>query len=697
MEDMSPLTVTTAIERVPGVGPALKTRFHQLGIRTAGDLLFHFPSRYEDLSHVTPIHSLMTGMTQTVRGIITHLQNKRSPRRRTTMTEAIIEDRTDSIHVIWFGQPFITKNLRVGDEVFLSGKVEENRYGRSMMSPIYEKVREEQRHTARIVPIYPSTRGLTQKQIRYILSLILPMIARIQEWMPEKILQEVDLFEIPIALHDIHFPKTMNAAEHARRRLQFDELFFIHLHALRAKHDLQQQRATPIPFHEADIRAFVQSLPFTLTRTQKRSAWEILKDCERQRPMNRLLEGDVGSGKTVVAAIATLNAARSELQSSLMAPTEILAIQHERTMTELFSAHRVRTALLTHHHARVTIQHRKEDIRPSVLKQMIQEGQVDLVIGTHAMIQEDVRFYNLGIAIIDEQHRFGVEQRRMIKEKSGDRATTPHLLSMTATPIPRSLALTLYGDLDLSMIEELPKNRKPILTKVVDPANRAKADEFIRERLARGQQAFVVCPLIEESDVLGVKSATEEYERLSREVFPEFRVGLLHGKLKADQKDRVMQEFQEKKIAILVTTAVVEVGIDIPNATMMLIEGAQRFGLAQLHQFRGRVGRCDKQSFCFLFSESPSPEVHERLEKVATCRDGFELAEYDLKRRGPGEVYGTEQSGLPEFKIATLQDAALVRAARTQSEGIMHEDPTFSRFPLLSKRVQGFERQIHLE
>jgi ATP-dependent DNA helicase RecG len=438
----------------------------------------------------------------------------------------------------------------------------------------------------------------------------------------------------------------------------------------------------------------VAALPFTLTSDQKKVSWQILLDLEKSLPANRLIEGDVGSGKTIVAAIALYNTVLNSFQAVLMAPTEILARQHFATLSELLLPKGVKIALLTSSEKKLIVGRKEITDAKEVLNQ-IKKGEVDLIIGTHALIQDEVSYGNLGLVIIDEQHRFGVEQRKMLKEKNNN-GLTPHFISMTATPIPRSLALILYGELDLSLIKEMPKGRKKIITKIVQENNRFKAYEFIRQEIKCGRQVFVICPLIDPSDKLGVKSVKEEFKRLDKDIFPDLAIGLLHGKLKAKEKENIMADFKNNKIKILVSTSVIEVGIDMPNATIMMIEGAERFGLAQLHQFRGRVGRGEEQSYCFLFAENFSPKTKERLESLVKSNDGFALAEYDLSFRGPGEVFGTRQSGLPEFKIADLTDLDLINLTKIQArEFLEHND--IADFPQILAQIKQNKIIDHLE
>jgi ATP-dependent DNA helicase RecG len=704
------ITLATPIADLPRVGPVLTKRLQKLGLQTVTDLLYYYPFRYEDFSAITPVVSIRPDAEVTIRAKINLIANKRSWRRKMYLTECLVSDHSASIKIIWFNQPFITKLLKAGDEAYFSGKAEYSTYGLQLINPSYEKVKKEQTHTARIVPVYSLTANLTEKQIRYLIKLILPLTKTVAEWIPPEILRQYQLIGLGQALHEVHFPTNKKTLIQARTRLKFNELFLIQLKTQSIRQALSLAKAPPITFNQPLTKKFVDSLPFKLTTSQKSAAWEILRDLHKTRPMNRLLEGDVGSGKTVVAAIAMLNVIDNGFQAAYMAPTEILAQQHYKTLQLLLKKQKIKIGLLTRTNkksANRTTTHKK-------LLQQIANGKMPIVIGTHALIQEKVLFKNLGFVIIDEQHRFGVDQRKTLRQKTQNieprtknqnvqsskfivQSLVPHLLSMTATPIPRSLALTLYGDLDLSVIAELPAGRRKILTKIVPPEKRPLAYTFIRDEIKKGRQVFVICPLIEESDKLGVKAATAEYERLKKHVFPDLTIGLVHGKLKTAEKERVMQDFSANKINILVATAVVEVGIDVPNASVMMIEGAERFGLAQLHQFRGRVGRAAHQSYCFVFTDSDSEKTMERLNALVTAKNGFELAEKDLSFRGPGEIYGLRQSGFPDLRLAKLTDYPLIQETRSAAETIFIKDPNLSGWPSLREKLHLYSEHIHLE
>ena len=694
------ITLDSKIEIINSVARRIAPKLRKLGVETVEELLNYWPFRWEDWSRVKKIKDVEPKTTVTVKGQIELIQNKRSQWKKRLITEAIISDESDAIKAVWFHQPYLIKNLKQGDHVYLSGKVELKTDGLQFVHPQYERLTRYKTgtmHTARIVPIYPLTKNLTAKQLRYVMSQIIRLAQNIKEWLPEKIVQKNKLVKLPQAIRQIHFPDSQNYLNQALERIKFDELFLIQLRAKLAKLELEKSRAERIEFKEEETKKFVNSLPFKLTKAQKISGWEILKSLGREVPMNRLLEGDVGSGKTVVAGLSIFNAVLNKYQVAYMAPTGILARQHFETLTSLFKKWPVRIGLLTSAEQRVAKKGKNEKSKKSEVYKLIKKGKLDLVIGTHALIQAKVEFKNLALVIIDEQHRFGVGQRKKLKSKNKGE-TIPHLLSMTATPIPRSLALTVYGDLDLSIIDQMPAGRKEIKTEVVIPEKRAEKYKFVLDKIKNGEQVFVICPLIDPSDKLGVKAVKDEYEKLDKKIFPNIPIGLMHGKLKAKDKEKVMEDFLEKKTKILVSTPVIEVGIDVPNATVMMIESAERFGLAQLHQFRGRVGRSDQQSHCFLFSESDSTETMRRLDAVVKSSDGFKLAEVDLEFRGPGEVYGIRQSGYrDELKVAKLTDYIIIKKSKAAVDEIIGQDAGLEKLKGVRERLKKFEAGVHFE
>ena len=677
------------------VGETTAKRLNKIGIKTIEDLLYFFPFRYEDYSQTKKIVDIKDGERINVSGQIEMIQSKKSSRKKISITEALVSDETGSIKIIWFNQSFITKNLKIGDQVSLSGKVEDNYGALVMKSPTYEKISGAKNiHTQGLVPIYHSTANISQKQIRFLINVVIKYSKLIEDIIPEKILDELELEKIEKSIHKIHFPKNEKEIDSAQKRLAFDELFIIQLRSLILRQSLLNKKANKLKFFEKETKEFVENLDFDLTNAQRKTSWEIINDINNASPMSRLLEGDVGSGKTVVASIAILNSYLNKKQSAFMVPTEILAQQHFQTLLKLFKNTNISIALLTSSKNLLN----NEVISKKELLEKIKNGEIDLIIGTHSLIQKSIKYNNLSFVIIDEQHRFGVEQRKMLLEKSGLASNfSPHFLSMTATPIPRSLALSIYGDLNISIIDEMPKNRLAIITKVVPKKKEKDLYNFIKKEIKKGRQAFVVCPLIDISDKLGLKSVIEEYEKLSKDIFPNLKIEILHGKLKSDEKKKIMQKFSENKINILISTSVIEVGIDIPNASIMLIEGADRFGLSQLHQFRGRVGRSIYQSYCFLSSDSNSDKVKERLEAMEKYNNGFDLSKIDLEMRGPGEFYGTDQKGFPELKVATLFDYKLISLARIEASKIIETSPDLKKYPILAKNIKDFEQNIHLE
>ncbi len=705
------MNLATPIEKIPRIGLVYQKRLKKLGIKNVEDLLFHFPHRYEDFSNLKPIFQAKVGEIITIQGKILEIKNTRTWKKRMILTQALVEDNSGTIKVVWFNQPYLINVLKEGDLVCLAGKVtyggaSKDALGIYLSNPAYEKIsiindQLSLTHTGRLVPVYPETEGLSSRWLRLILKpLLIKFRKKIPETLPEKIIKSHKLLPLAKALWQIHFPDSMSLAKAAKERFSFEELFFVSLLVLIERQRLSKEKAISIPINLQLVKDFVKSLPFELTESQKKSAWQILKDLEKERPMNRLLEGDVGSGKTVVATLAALNVAKQGYQVVFMVPTEILAKQHFKTISELLKKFKVKIGVLTGKGAKFFSGKRSFKISSQKLLEKIKNGGIDILIGTHALIQERIKFGKLALVILDEQHRFGVEQRAKLCRQP---KFIPHLLSMTATPIPRTLALSIYGDLDLSLITELPKGRKKIITKVVSPEKRNSAYNFIKKQVGQGRQVFVICPRIEPSENqktttwAEVKAVKDEYEKLSKIVFPDLKVGMLHGQMKTEEKERIMKDFKNKKIDILVSTSVVEVGIDVPNATLMIIEGAERFGLSQLHQFRGRVGRSNFQSFCFLFTDSPSKKTYQRLEALLSSNNGFALSEKDLEIRGPGNFWGTRQWGIPDLVMASLKDIFLVEKARNSAKEILEKDPELKKYPLLKEKLEKFQNRIHLE
>jgi len=673
------MTLDTPVSKLYMVGPTYARRLKKLGIETVGDLVTHFPFRYDDFSLISPISLIQAGEKVTIQGEVLLMKNEYTKYGK-KIQKAKVADKTGEIEITWFNQPFLIKTISVGERYSFSGKVDW--FGRKVVvvSPEYEKISNiEYRiskfiHTGRLVPVYPETRGVSSKWLRSRISPLLPQVKEeLTEYIPLQILLREKLAPYKDSVLKIHFPENKAAAKKARERLAFDELFLIQLAGLhRQKQWQKNQVAHQFNIDQEKILAFLNQLPFELTNAQKRCTKEILKDLSSNKPMNRLLQGDVGSGKTVVAAIAAYTAFLNGYQTALMAPTEILAFQHYQTIKILLQPFDLKIALQTR-----SVKH---------LKSLELLKRPDIVIGTHALLSKKIAFDKLGLAIIDEQHRFGVEQRASLIKKG----KAPHVLTMTATPIPRTIALTLYGDLDLSFIDEMPQGRLKVKTWVVPQEKRSAAYSWIKkEIISQKTQAFIICPLIEPSQIetmKDIKAATAEFEKLKK-VFPKLKLDLLHGRTKSKEKEKILQELKEKKIQILVATPVVEVGIDIPNATIMMIEGAERFGLAQLHQLRGRVGRGIKQSYCFLFTQSQSQKVLKRLKAMETMNIGIELAELDLKLRGPGEIYGLKQHGFPDLRVASFTDFALIKKARSAAETVIND---LENLPLLQEKLKKY-------
>ena len=677
----SPVTV------VKGISTAFSARFGKLGVKTVRDLLYFFPHRHLDYSKLKFISQLTEGEEQTIVANVWQAQVTMPGGRRST--EAIVGDETGNIRALWFNQPYLAKTLTTNVRIMLSGRVSLFRGRHMFLSPEWEIMEGPDFigvHTARLVPVYPLTQGLRPRQVRKLMKGFIDRWAgQVTDFLPGELKKRLGLLELPVAISQAHYPEDVATKDKARVRLAFDELFLLQLGVMSKKRQWQESRpGTPFDVKKPVLKQFLDSLPFKFTSAQDKVLGEILNDLGQSRPMCRLLQGEVGSGKTVVATAALLVTAANGYQGAFMAPTEILAEQHFATVCQLLSklGREEGEGYLQSYSGflerPLTVALLMGDIRQARKKKIqkeIQAGDIDIVIGTHAIVQKGVDFKKLGLAVVDEQHRFGVEQRSALREKGFN----PHMLVMTATPIPRTLALTLYGDLDLSVINELPPGRQTVKTKWLRPEQRESAYAFVRKQVAAGRQAFILCPLIEESDAIIAQAAVVEYERLSQEVFPDLRVGLLHGRLASLDKDTVMESFRSGKVDILVSTPVIEVGIDIPNATVMLIESADRFGLSQLHQFRGRVGRGKEQSYCMLLAENPSEVGRERLDIIENVQDGFKLAEEDLKMRGPGEFFGTRQSGLPDLRMAKISDVALLELARSEAIKLFHVDAGLER------------------
>ncbi len=704
---------------VSALGPVAKRRaalLSELGLETVRDVLLHFPSRHENFQTGTPLAEIEPGTNVSVIAQVVRAKSRPRFGRRMSMSEAVLTDGTAEIKAVWFNQPYRAKSLTEGKSFRFSGKVTQSRFGLQLQNPQVEAIsgfapsapgegddpkEGEVLGGADLLPVYPTTNGVTQQTLRLIARLALPAVGQLSDPLPEHVRRTYSLPTLPDAVRWAHFPVSAEDAAKARRRIGFDEMLRMQL-SIGKMRRLRQARSAPmIVFDEPATKSFVRSLPFALTDDQRKAAWLALKDMTTGFQMHRLLDGDVGSGKTVVSAIVMMNVARADYQSALMAPTEILAAQHFATLSRFFRREPFTVAIWTQSYKRavrggkeIVCKTKKEVER---LGKEIADGEIAVVVGTHALVEDALKFNALALAVVDEQHRFGVRLRSLLVGKSGMRGVEPHLLSMTATPIPRSLALAMFGDLDLSLLKEKPKGRIDTETRLVLQKERAKAYEKVRSEVAAGRQAFVVCPLIDPSDALGAASVTEEYENLRKRELKGIPMGMLHGKLSAEEKEKVMADFLASKIMVLVSTSVVEVGVDVPNATVMCIEGAERFGLSQLHQFRGRIGRGEHPSYCFLLPSSFSPSVKERMSAVVRHKDGFSLAEKDLQMRGPGDMLGTAQSGFPEFLMAAFGDAMLIADAKEAAEALLEEDPELVRHEALRKDLRAAAERVHLE
>lgn len=699
-----PLDLEAPILRLPAVGQRTAARLTKLGIHTVRDLLWHLPSRYEDYSQAVPIAQVTAGEKHSVQGEVVAIGSRFIWPKRMSITTATIRDDSGGIRAVWFNQPYVEDSLAVGTQVSLAGKVTLDKRGLQFVSPIYEKTGGTLRHTGRLIPIYPETEGMTSKYFRYLIQPLLDRLS-ITDPLPQSLRRQYGLMDLDAAIRTVHYPEEVSAVDAARKRLAFGDVLLFQLKALQTRRVAAEIRAPAVPMQAAAMRSFIARLPFTLTRDQRVALLEIVRDMERPYPMNRLLEGDVGSGKTAVALLAALHTAHHGHQAVILAPTEVLAQQHAVLLQQLVPEG-THTVLMTSAAAVVDA----TATTKAKVRELLASGVPTIAIGTHALLQEKVVFPKLALVVIDEQHRFGVQQRKALLKRN---TLVPHLLSMTATPIPRTLALTIFGDLDISLLQQKPGNRPPVKTAVITSRGRDAMYEAIRREVAGGRQVFVICPRIEQSTGeqspvrmtkaaqtkmvwAEVKAVEEEYKKLSQEVFSDLKVVMMHGRMKPKEKQRIMREFKDGWHDILISTAVIEVGVDIPNATVMLIEGADRFGLAQLHQFRGRVGRSDIQSYCYLIPTEDGT-ARQRLALMEKTNDGFMLAEHDMKTRGPGEFFGLKQSGLPDLTMVALADVELIKKARLAARALMRTDPTLARFPALQKQVEQFGQLSHFE
>jgi ATP-dependent DNA helicase RecG len=657
------MLLTTNINELKGIGPAVAQKYAYLGVTTVSQLIDYYPKRYEDYSSIQKVDQIVPGSV-TIEAIVKQAKG-RYVKRGMHITEAVASDDSGSVRLVWFNQPYRLTALQSKHSYFISGIYQLSHQRFTIINPSIELASEFPVNTARIIPIYRETKGITSRQIRSAIKQVVPLIKSLQESLPAPIIEEHDLMSRNEAILAMHFPDSSDILDRARERLGFEEVFQLSLASLLNKIENQHEAALAIPFSRTLAQQFVKNLPFELTNAQRKVIWQIYLDLQKKEPMNRLVEGDVGSGKTVVATMASLMVLKKRMQIAFMAPTELLARQHAATISELLKplGQKSTVGLLVGSLSKVE----KNKVRAQIAN-----GTIKFIIGTQALIQEQVDMHKLAFVIVDEQHRFGVEQRKTLMAKAGH---MPHLLSLTATPIPRSLALTLYGEMDVSILDEKPIGRMPIITKIVSPNSIKLLHESIQQELINGRQMFVVCPLISDSSVLDAQSAEAVYKQLVEKDFKGWRIELLHGKLKNQEKTEIMSKFLNHSIDILVTTTVIEVGVDVPNAAIMMIKSPERFGLAQIHQLRGRVGRSSNQGYCYLMmSDSSAPS--RRLRALESSNDGFKLAELDLQMRGPGAIYGASQHGELDLRVATLTDVGLISKARASAVKLIdhHED-----------------------
>jgi ATP-dependent DNA helicase RecG len=664
----TPAALNASLTVLHGVGPKNSSKLEKLGLYTLGDMLYFFPRRYDDYSKLKPIKALFYGDVVTVIGQVQSVSNRTLGNTNRSMVEVILSDGMDSLRVTWFNQPWLSNRFSKGVNIAVAGKIEQYLGRLVMNNPYWEPVEIENLHTNRIVPIYPLTENVTQKSLRELMDTVIRFwTPRVSDPLPVTLIRDAKLMGLGEALYQVHFPDDQDRLTQSRDRLAFDEIFYLQMGVLRQKKDWNSVDGRVFETDQEWLNSVIDGLPYQLTNAQRRTIEDIQGDLRSGKPMNRLIQGDVGSGKTIVAAMAAMFIIRNGAQAAIMAPTSILAEQHFKSLSQTM----IGAGLLMEGEIKLLTGDTNTAERETI-KVGLENGDIKILIGTHALIEDPVTFKDLQLTVIDEQHRFGVGQRSALRAKGNN----PHLLVMTATPIPRSLALTLYGDLDLSVMDEMPAGRQPISTHVLRPQERERAYSLVRSQIMAGKQAFIVYPLIEESEKLEtVKAAVDDHERLSNDIFSDLKVGLLHGKMKPEEKDRIMTDFRDGIYQILVSTTVIEVGVDVPNATVILIEGANRFGLAQLHQLRGRVGRGGGESFCLLIPDHEDAAENERLQVMTETSDGFKLAEMDLKLRGPGEFLGTRQSGFAgSLKMVSLTDIALIEKASAFAKNIFETD-----------------------
>ena len=666
------LDYDTPVNSLKGIGEKKAAALERMGISSVRDLLYTFPRRHDDYSKLKPIGSLWFGEDITIIGTVDKVSTRSVKQGKMKIIEALISDKSGAIRATWFNQPWIEGQLSRAKQVVLSGEIDQYLGKLVLNNPEWEPLSKKQLHTNRIVPVYPLTKDITQKWLRGIIHYVVEQYApHIDDPLPDNLKSSSSLIDLSNAIQEIHFPDSEASLNKAKHRLAFDEIFLLQMGVLEQK---KQWESRPGQVFESPgdwLKTRIENIPFQLTKAQKNALEQVRKDLRSGHPMNRLLQGDVGSGKTVIAALTSLIITRANSQVALLAPTSILAEQHFLSLQQFIVGG---SEGLTNDQICLLLGSTPEKEK-QLIRQKLKQGDIKFVVGTHALLQDPIEFQDLQLAIIDEQHRFGVEQRGTLRTKGNN----PHLLVLTATPIPRSLALTLYGDLELSIIDELPPGRLPVETHVLYPREIERAYSLVRRQVDKGNQAFIIYPLVEESEKIDEKAAVEEFTHLQKEVFPSYSLGLLHGQMRPDEKEEIMTGFSQKELQILVSTSVVEVGVDIPDATVMLIEGAHRFGLAQLHQFRGRVGRSDQKSYCLLIPGNAEEIENQRLQAMVSTNDGFKLAEKDLEIRGPGQFLGTRQSGYTQLKLASITDLELIEKARKQASTLFQQDPDLTQ------------------
>ncbi len=685
---LSSLTLDSPASSLVSFGDKLAAPLERLGIRTIRDLLLYAPVRHEDFRTRTTVANIKVGERAVVAGRITQIANRRSWRTHMTVTEALLEDDTGTLRLLWFRQPYILHQIRVGEEVVVSGILRTNQYGASLVAPTIEKVsRQELLHTSGLVAQYPLTKGLTHKQLRYLIHQAIPFAKDLEDWIPDNIRNQYHILPLPIAVKALHTPVDQEDQQHSERRFSFEQLFCFQCQAQYIRARTAARNAHRIAFDQLWFQQFVATLPFPLTSDQKKAVWAIIQDIGKSTPMNRLLNGDVGTGKTIVAMLAMAVVAHAGFQAVLLAPTEILALQHFQRMTDLLRHTGITIALATHAQRHIVIDGQQQVVTLSQFRKQLRHRSIQIVIGTHALLSAQMKLPSIALVIVDEQHRFGVDQRRTILAKGmeGDGSMTPHHCSMTATPIPRTLALAFFGDFDLSILQQFPQGKRRVVTELVEDASRGIIDTAIEQTVKAGKQVFVVCPLIALSTKRTRRSVISEAERLQHQ-FPHIRWGLLHGKMEGPDQQHILNSLLNHSLDGIIATTVVEVGIDIPDAALLVVEGAESFGLAQLHQLRGRIGRAGQTARCLLVP-SEGAEAHERLEALVQTDDGWKLAEIDLRLRGPGQLIGMDQSGQSVITLAQLGNRALLEQAHDAARELIMKDPALEKYPLVKEKI----------